>query len=117
LGFQIGSLVVYSPNLLTTKKNNMKHSLNFYSSKLFLFAVSLLSCAIVFAQDSSVATTTTSTSATSIDKTWYMEPWAWVLGGVILLVIILLATRSSSNTTSADKVTVTKTVTRDSEII
>ena len=95
----------------------MKHSLSFYSTKLFLFAVSLLSCAVVFAQDSSVATTTTSTSATSTDKTWYMEPWAWVLGGVILLVIILLATRSSSNTTSADKVTITKTVTRDSEVL
>ena len=95
----------------------MKHSLNFYSSKLFLFAVSLLTSVIVFAQDSTVATSSTSTTATTTEKTWYMEPWAWVLGGVILLVIILLATRSSSNTTSADKVTVTKTVSRDSETI
>ena len=95
----------------------MKHSLNFYSTKLFMFAVSILSSVIVFAQDSTVANTTTSTTATTTEKTWYMEPWAWVLGGVILLVIILLATRSTSNTTSADKLTVTKTVTRDSETI
>ena len=95
----------------------MKQSLNAYSSKFFLFAVILLSSVIAFAQDSTIATTTTSTSATSTEKTWYMEPWAWVLGGVILLVIILLATRSTINTTSADKVTVTKTVTRDSETI
>ena len=95
----------------------MKHSLNFYSTKLFLFVVSLLTSVMVFAQDSTVATSTTSTSATSTEKTWYMEPWAWVLGGVILLVIILLATRSTSSTTSADKVTVTKTVTRDSETV
>lgn len=95
----------------------MKHSLNFYSSKLFLFAVSLLTSVIVFAQDTTVATTTTSSSATSTEKIWYMEPWAWGLGGVILLVIILLATRSTSNTTSADKVTITKTVTRDNETI
>ena len=95
----------------------MKHSLNFYSTKLFMFAVSILSSVIVFAQDSTVANTTTSTTATTTEKTWYMEPWAWVLGGVILLVIILLATRSTSNTTSADKMTVTKTVTRDSETI
>ena len=95
----------------------MKHSLNFYGTKIFLFALSLLSSIIVFAQDSTIATTKTSTSASSTEKTWYMEPWAWILGGVILLVIILLATRSSSNTTSADKVTVTKTVTRDSETI
>ena len=95
----------------------MKQSLNAYSSKFILFAVTLLSSAIAFAQDSTISTTTTSTSATSTEKTWYMEPWAWVLGGVILLVIILLATRSTSNTTSADKVTVTKTVTRDSETI
>ena len=95
----------------------MKHSLNFYSTKLFLFVVSLLTSVMVFAQDSTVATSTTSTSAISTEKTWYMEPWAWVLGGVILLVIILLATRSTSSTTSADKVTVTKTVTRDSETV
>ncbi len=95
----------------------MKRSLNFYTTKLLLFAVSLVSSVIVFAQDSTVATSTTSTSATTTEKTWYMEPWAWVLGGVILLVIILLATRSSSNTTSADKVTVTKTVSRDSETL
>ena len=95
----------------------MKHSLNFYTTKLFLFAVTLLSSVIVFAQDSTVAVSTTSTSATTTEKTWYMEPWAWILGGVILVVIILLATRSSSNTTSADKVTITKTVTRDSETI
>ena len=95
----------------------MKQSLNAYSSKFFLFAVILLSSVIAFAQDSTIATTTTSTSATSTEKTWYMEPWAWVLGGVILLVIILLATRSTSNTTSADRVTVTKTVTKDSETV
>ena len=95
----------------------MKQSLTAYSTKFLLFAVTLLSSIMAFAQDSTIATTTTSTSATSTEKTWYMEPWAWVLGGVILLVIILLATRSSSNTTSADKVTVTKTVSRDSETI
>ena len=95
----------------------MKHTLNFYSTKFFLFALSLLSSVLVFAQEATVATTTTSSTASSTEKTWYMEPWAWVLGGVVLLVIILLATRSSSNTTSADKVTVTKTVTRDAETI
>ncbi len=95
----------------------MKQSFNTYSSKFLLFAFTILSSAIAFAQDSTVASTTTSTTATSTEKTWYMEPWAWVLGGVILLVIILLATRSSSNTTSADKVTVTKTVQRDNETL
>ena len=95
----------------------MKQLLNAYGLKLIVFAVTVLSSVITFAQDSTIATTTTSTSEISTEKTWYMEPWAWVSGGVILLVIILLATRSTSNTTSADRVTVTKTVTRDNETI
>ena len=95
----------------------MKQSFNTFSNRFLFFAVTMLSSVIAFAQDSTMATTTTSTSSTSTANTWYMEPWAWVLGGVVLLIIILLAARSSSNTTSADKVTVTKTVTRDNETI
>lgn len=95
----------------------MKYSLKLYGTKALLFAASPLASIVTFAQDTTMAATTTSTTTASTEKTWYMEPWAWVLGGVILLVIILLATRSSSNTTSADKLTVTKTVSRDTETL
>ncbi|MCY7291548.1 MAG: hypothetical protein LH615_05125 [Ferruginibacter sp.] len=95
----------------------MKHSFRLYATKASLFIATLLLSVITFAQDTTLATTTTTSSATSTEKTWYMEPWAWVLGGIILVVIIILATRGSSNTTSADKVTVTRTVERDTDTV
>ena len=95
----------------------MKHSFRLYSTKATLFVATLLLSLITFAQDTTLATTTTTSSATSTEKTWYMEPWAWVLGGIILVVIIVLATRGSSSTTSADKVTVTRTVERDNDTV
>ncbi|MFN0083661.1 MAG: hypothetical protein ACKVOM_14230 [Ferruginibacter sp.] len=88
----------------------------FYAIKVAIFVAALFLSVITFAQDTTLATSSTTATATSTEKTWYMEPWAWVLGGVILLVIIILATRGSSNTTSADKVTVTRTVERDSDV-
>lgn len=91
--------------------------LRFYGTKGSLFVAALLLSVVAFAQETTLATTSTTSTATSTEKTWYMEPWAWVLGGVILLVIIVLATRGSNNSTSADKVTVTRTVEKDNNVV
>lgn len=95
----------------------MKHSFKIYSAKASFFFTAVLLSVISFAQDTTLATTTTTSAATSTEKTWYTEPWAWVLGGIILITIIVLATRGSSSKTSADKVTVTRTVERDSDTV
>lgn len=95
----------------------MKHNIKFYSAKVSLFFTTLLLSAISFAQDTTLATTTTTSSATSTEKTWYTEPWAWVLGAIVLIAIIILASRGSGTKTSADKVTVTRTVDRTSDTV
>lgn len=95
----------------------MKHQLKFYSSKAALFIALIIITGSAYAQDTTMAATTTTATTTSTEKIWYMEPWAWIVGGIILLVIIVLATHSGNISTSANKVTVTKTVTRDTEVI
>ena len=59
--------------------------------------------------------TTTTTSQTSTDKTWYMEPWAWIVGGIIVVLIIVAISRGGGSSTT-DRVTVTKTVDRDTDV-
>jgi hypothetical protein len=65
-------------------------------------AIMTLIQAVVMAQDSSVSSTsttsTTSTTATNI------QPWMWVIGGVIVLIIILALLRGNRS----DSVVVTK---------
>lgn len=78
------------------------------------------------AQDSSSSSTTTS-SSTDIKVTtgqnesgdWYTSPWVWVLAGLgfILLLVALLRSGGGSNRAAAsDSVTVTKTVSRDTDV-
>ena len=62
------------------------------------------------AQDSAMASTSTSTTSTTTERTWFAEPWVWVVGGIILLVLIIALTRGGGKT---DRVTVTKTRTVD----
>lgn len=76
----------------------------------------MLTTVYAIAQDSTTSTVNTSTSTATSETTWYAEPWVWIVGAVVLLVIILLATRGNSSSTSAEKVTVTKTVSRDSDV-
>ena len=79
-----------------------------------------LSQAIVFAQDSTVnasqSTTTTTTHTTAQTDIWYMQPWVWIAGGILFILLLLAMFRGgSNNASSTDKVTVTKTVRRESE--
>lgn len=69
--------------------------------------------AMVWAQDStSTSTSTSKTTTTTTTSTWYMQPWIWVVGGVLLLLIIIALMRGSSSTT--EKTTVIRN-TPDSE--
>lgn len=80
------------------------------------FVVLSIFTLISFAQDttsSSITTTTTRTEETS----WYTSPWVWVAGAAvfILLLAAILRGSGSSKSGTSDKVTVTKTVKRDTE--
>jgi uncharacterized membrane protein YdcZ (DUF606 family) len=49
---------------------------------------------------------------------WYASPWVWVVGAAIFILLLIALTSGSrrSSSGSADKVTVTKTVRRDTDI-
>ena len=85
----------------------MKTLFKFSSLKIFLslLLVSFIQT-FVFAQDDGGSSVTTTTHTES--QTWYMEPWVWVVGGLVLLILLIALLRGSNN-----KVTVTKTTTTD----
>ncbi|MEO6537207.1 MAG: hypothetical protein ABIT07_12695 [Ferruginibacter sp.] len=89
---------------------------NFTFKGLYLFLALLFINIAVFAQDSTVSSTTTTTAQSTTEKIWYTEPWAWIVGGIILILIIVAVTRSGSSSSSTDRVTVTKTVDRDTDV-
>lgn len=109
----------------------MKHSIQLTVNKFVLTCLSLFIVMATFAQETggtsgsgsgsgtgNASTSTSSTTTSTTETTWYTQPWAWVVGGVLLLLIILLASRSgSSRTGTSDSVTVKKTVSRDSDIV
>ncbi len=88
---------------------------NLSFKRLYLLLTMLLFNVAIFAQDSTMTATTTTTSQTSTDKTWYMEPWAWIVGGIIVVLIIVAISRGGGSSTT-DRVTVTKTVDRDTDV-
>ena len=75
---------------------------------------------VLWAQEETGGSSTTSTKKVdvSVESThWYTSPWVWVIGAavfILLLVALLGGGRSSS--TSSDRVTVTKTVERDTDV-
>lgn len=74
---------------------------------------------ISFAQDSTDVpsqNTTTTTRTTTETQTWYMQPWAWVAGVLIFIIILFLVLRGGSGKQgSTDKVTVTRSVRRETD--
>ena len=80
----------------------MKKIKSFY--KVFMAtAFMLLLNGITFAQDSA-ASATTSTTTTSSSSTNTIQPWMWIVGGIIVLAIIIaLVSRGSK-----EKIVVTK---------
>jgi len=84
----------------------MKQSIKIQISKCLLICLALFQSMVIFAQDSSAVTTTKSTSSTTTTN-WYMQPWAWVAGGVVLLV--LLIAMFSGRSSRSEKIIITKT--------
>ena len=49
---------------------------------------------------------------------WYASPWVWVVGAAVFIILLVALTSGSRRSSggSTDKVTVTKTVTRDTDV-
>ena len=72
---------------------------------LFLFSCMQL---ISFAQDSTTNRSVTTTTKTTTSSTWYMQPWAWAVGGAVLLIILIALFRSGSNKEVSKSTTVVR---------
>jgi hypothetical protein len=87
-------------------------NLRLFKQTLMLCVLSVTN-ALVWAQDSTMTTKTTTTRSET--QTWYTEPWVWVVGGAVLILLIVALVRGSGNSGNSstasrtDKVTVTKT--------
>lgn len=69
------------------------------------------------------STTTTTTKSTDINistdgaDTWYTQPWVWIVGAavfILLLIALLNSGRGRDTVSTSDRVTVKKTIERDS---
>jgi hypothetical protein len=78
----------------------------------------------VFAQEGGTESTSSTTSTkteikvTDGDANWYASPWVWVVGGAVFILLLVALTRgggSRRESGTTDRVTVTKTVHRDTD--
>jgi hypothetical protein len=101
----------------------MKHSTRLLSFKTFITLLIFNFIQLVVlgqeTEGSSSSTSSTKTTITTTEQTdFWTSPWVWVIGAAvfILLLVALLRGGSSRTTTGAsDRVTVTKTVQRDTD--
>ena len=76
-----------------------------------IFILSNMISLLSFAQDSSSGSSTKTTTTQSVTT---IQPWMWLVGGIVLLIIIIaLVSGKNKKTVSSDKVTYTKTVEKD----
>lgn len=102
----------------STKKITMKLLQN-SSVKMNMLFLLMFSAFGTFAQEQTGGATSGSTSSTVTTRTttsemWYAQPWVWVVGGAVLLLLLIALLRDGSGKGSADRVTITKTVDRES---
>jgi len=98
----------------------MKHSIKLITFKSFIsLLVFNFMQLVVLAQDSTSSSSSSSTTVTTEQTTeWYTSPWVWIIGAavfILLLVALLRGNSGRSTSGSSDRVTVTKTVRRDSD--
>jgi hypothetical protein len=99
----------------------MKNSSKLLNWKNFI-ATLFFACiqTALWAQDSGGSSTTSSSKKVDVSvssSNWYSSPWVWVIGAAIfILLLVALVGGSRGRTSSGDRVTVTKTVERDTDV-
>ncbi|MFL5740441.1 MAG: hypothetical protein ACJ75B_09510 [Flavisolibacter sp.] len=83
--------------------------------KIYAGILSMVISTLVFAQEKS---TDINVDVNKNGGNWYASPWVWVVGAAvfILLLVALTSGGRSRSDGSGEKVTVTKTVRRDTDV-
>ena len=81
---------------------------------IYLTLMTTLLSIVVFAQEKS---TEVDINVNKDENTanWYASPWVWIVGAAVFI-ILLVALTSGGSRRSGDRVTVSKTVERDSDV-
>ena len=81
---------------------------------IYLTLMTTLLSIVVFAQEK---TTEVDINVNKDENTanWYASPWVWIVGAAVFI-ILLVALTSGGRSKRGDRVTVSKTVERDSDI-
>ena len=85
----------------------------------FSFIAVLFSTMMVLAQEGGGTKDVDINVNTKGDAAWYASPWVWIVGGalfVLLLVALLSGGSRRRSSAASDRVTVTKTVERDTDV-
>ena len=91
----------------------------------FLLLFICFSNAFLFAQDNSGGgesgggTSKTEVNISADGGGWYTSPWVWIVGAAIFILLLVALTsggRRRRTDSSTDRVTVTKTVERDTDV-
>lgn len=86
--------------------------------RAYLSIMTLLISVALFAQEKGTDVSV-DINKNSGSSNWYASPWVWVVGAavfIILLVALTSGSRGRSTNSSGEKVTVTKTVRRDTDV-
>ena len=89
---------------------------------LHLKKFTIISCLMLFGLIIQAQDTTRSVTQilTEENESWYMQPWVWIAGGIALLLILIAlfsgGKKRNNNSTRTDKVIITKTVTRETDV-
>jgi glucan phosphoethanolaminetransferase (alkaline phosphatase superfamily) len=92
----------------------MKQLINLRFKTFILLLMAAFYKITAFAQDSTIQTTQ-QVNKTTTETSTHIEPWVWVAGGAVLIIILVALLRGNKSSGTTDKVTVTKTVTRDTD--
>ena len=97
----------------------MKNAMKPMNLKMF-FALIVLNLVqiVLWAQEETTTSTKKVDVSVESSENWYASPWVWVIAAAvfILLLVALLGGKSRSTDSSTDRVTVTKTVERDTDV-
>ena len=115
-------LIISNYNFEDMKK---QYALSNLKALVTLAIVTLLN-QLVYGQDNtgsgssssggSSTTTTTHTTTSNTSTDWYTSPWVWVIAAAVLILLIVALSSGRRDSGRSDKVTVTKTVRRDSDV-
>ena len=73
--------------------------------------------ATAWAQETNGGSETTVKVTKTESENWYAAPWVWAVGAVLLILLLMMLLRGNRGSRSGENVTVTKTVTRDSDTV